>query len=141
MEQGFRDRATNVDALLKDERTAFVVIAAPRREAVTEAIYFAERLRESTSRVEALIINRMFPSYGPVPPGLTAVDEPDGGLAALIGNLRDLGGVNAQEALQVAILSDRLPEAPITRVPYLADDVHDLDGLDQVAGWLFGRSS
>ena len=61
MEQGFRDRAAKVEELLADGTTAFVVVASPRRDAVEEALFFADRLRESSGRVEALVVNRMFP--------------------------------------------------------------------------------
>ena len=68
MEQGFRDRAAKVEELLVDGTTAFVVVASPRRDAVEETLFFADRLRQSSGRVEALIVNRMFPvRSAPVP--------------------------------------------------------------------------
>jgi anion-transporting ArsA/GET3 family ATPase len=138
MEQGFRDRASKVESLLRDEGTAFVVVAGPRRDAVAEATFFADRLRESSGKIDALVINRMFPSFGPVPPVLLSA-PPSAPVAALVANLRDLDAVAAQEELQVADLAERLPGTPVVRVPFLADDVHDLDGLAMVGNWLFGR--
>jgi anion-transporting ArsA/GET3 family ATPase len=139
MEQGFRDRAARVDRLLKDPGTAFVVIAAPRRDAVSEAIFFADRLRESSGQVEALVINRMFPSFGPVPPALRDARLSDPVVAALVANLGDLDAVADQEEQHVRVLSARLPGVPIVRVPFLSDDVHDVAGLGEVGNWLFGR--
>jgi anion-transporting ArsA/GET3 family ATPase len=137
MEQGFRDRATRVQELLADPGTAFVVIAAPRRDAVAEAIYFADRLRESASQVAALVINRMFPYFGPVPAALEAGSLKSSDVAALVANLRDLDKVADREEQHVAALAERLPGAPIVRVPFLSDDIHDLDGLAAVGRWLF----
>jgi hypothetical protein len=37
----------------------------------------------------------------------------------------------------VTTLTTRLPDAPVIRVPFLADDVHDLAGLIEVGRWLF----
>jgi anion-transporting ArsA/GET3 family ATPase len=138
MEQGFRDRATRVQKLLADPATAFVVVAAPRRDAVAEAIYFADRLRETADRVEALVVNRMFPSFGPVPAALEtgSLNSPD--VAALLTNWRDLDKVADREEQHVAALAERLPVAPIVRVPFLSDDIHDLEGLAEVGRWLFG---
>jgi anion-transporting ArsA/GET3 family ATPase len=138
MEQGFRDRASRVESLLRDEGTAFVVVAGPRRDAVAEAIFFADRLGDSSGKIDALVINRMFPSFGPVPPVLlsTPASAP---VATLVTNLRELEGVAVQEEQQVAALAARLPGTPIVRVPFLADDVHDLKGLALVGDWLFGR--
>jgi anion-transporting ArsA/GET3 family ATPase len=129
MEQGFRDRASLVSQLLEDEGTAFVVVAAPRRDAVAEAIFFADRLRGSAGRVEALVANRMFPSFGAVPARL------EGSLAR---NMRDFDQVATREEAHLADLSDRLPGTPVVRVPFLSSDVHDLDGLAEVGRWLFG---
>ncbi len=149
MEQGFRDRAARVEALLADEGTAFVVVASPRRDAVTEALYFADRLRGSSRRVEALVVNRMFPFFGPVPAQLVAQEEPGvgggkgdaaSGLAQLASNLADLNRVASREEEHVALLSRRLPAVPVVRVPFLADDVHDIAGLTEVGRWLFASS-
>ncbi len=137
MEQGFRDRATRVQQLLADPQTAFVVIAAPRRDAVEEAIYFADRLHQSSERVEALVVNRMFPYFGPVPEGLDPGLAASPGVDALLTNLRDLDNVATREEQHVVALASRLPGAPIIRVPFLSDDIHDLAGLGAVGRWLF----
>ena len=130
MEQGFRDRAAKVEQLLVDGTTAFVVVASPRRDAVEEALYFADRLRESSGRVEALVVNRMFPRFGPVPVDARPPPRLDASRsAALAANLADLDRVASREEQHVAVLAERLPGAPVVRVPFLADDVHDVDGL------------
>ena len=146
MEQGFRDRASLVSQLLEDPGTAFVVVAAPRRDAVAEAIFFADRLRGSAGRVEALVANRMFPSFGAVPTELTSVSAGaggaggaagGGGAAALALNMTDFDQVATREEVHLAELSDRLPGTPVVRVPFLSTDVHDLEGLEEIGRWLF----
>jgi anion-transporting ArsA/GET3 family ATPase len=136
MEQGFRDRAERVELLLGAPATSFVVVAAPRRAAVEEAAYFADRLAGASARVSALVINRMFPRFGPpvaaAPPAGTA------GFAALTANLADLDAVGRDEEEQVRTLAQRAPDALIVRVPFLADEVHDLDGLRIVGEHLLG---
>lgn len=141
MEQGFRDRAARVQQLLADPATSFVVVASPRRDAVTEAIYFADRLRDTTEAVAALIVNRMFPSFGPVPPALAPLAGGDDQLANLATNLSDFERVSTREESYVSELAERLPGAPIVRVPFLSSDVHDLSGLEDVGVWLFGRAA
>jgi anion-transporting ArsA/GET3 family ATPase len=143
MEQGFRDRAAKVEELLVDRGTAFVVVAAPRRDAVEEALYFADRLAHSSGRVEALVVNRMFPSFGLVPAGWDPA--PNGGaggagaadVAALATNLVDLDRVASREDQHVVVLTERLPGVPVIRVPFLAEDIHDVAGLTEVGRWLF----
>lgn len=135
MEQGFRDRAAKVEQLLNDDATAFVVVSSPRRDATTEAVYFADRLRETGARgsggpasVGAIVVNRMFPSFGPAPEGLSG---------PLAENLQQLERVASSEERYVEELSARLPGAPVVRVPFLADDIHDLGGLDEIGRWMF----
>ena len=50
MEDGFRERAATVLALLADPGTRFVLVTAPQRDAVDEAVYFADRDRRSRAR-------------------------------------------------------------------------------------------
>ncbi len=139
MEQGFRDRAAKVEELLVDGTTAFVVVSSPRREAIDETLFFADRLRQTTGRVEALIVNRVFPYFGPVPDGLRVGpgNTDSAQLAALVANLEDLDRVASREQEQVKALAARLPGAAVIQVPFLAGDVHDIDGLTEVGRWLF----
>ena len=141
MEQGFRDRAELVSRLLEDPATAFVVVAAPRRDAVVEAVFFADRLQSSAGRVEALVANRMFPAFGPVPPGLASAGASStGGLGALAQNLTDFDRVARREEAHLAELTERLPGTPVVRVPFLSTDVHDVDGLREIGRYLFDRA-
>jgi len=141
MEQGFRDRAELVSRLLGDAGTAFVVIAAPRPDAVVEAVYFADRLSSSAGRVEALVANRMFPAFGPIPAPLATAAAGGGPAAALAQNMADFDQVASREEAHIASLTERVPGTPVVRVPFLAHDVHDLEGLVEIDGWLFQSST
>jgi anion-transporting ArsA/GET3 family ATPase len=141
MEEGFRNRAQRVLELLADPGTRFILVTAPRRDAIDEALYFARRLQESAISVEALIVNRLHPRFGPVP-SVTAPEGPPGSdaaaLAGLLVNLHDLEEVARREEQYFESLAERVAPAPVARVPFLADDVHDLDGLNAIAEHLFG---
>ena len=63
MEEGFRERAHAVEALLADPGTAFVLVAAPRRDSVAEARFFADRLAGAHQPVAALVVNRLHPDF------------------------------------------------------------------------------
>jgi anion-transporting ArsA/GET3 family ATPase len=135
MEEGFRRRAAAVLKLLESSGTAFVLVTSPRREAVDEATYFADRLRESAIGVDALVVNRVHPRFGG-----SEVEVPVD-LGAFSQNLQDFRAASAREEHHIADLRRRVRDAEVVRVPFLADDVHDLDGLGVIAGWLFGESS
>jgi len=143
MEQGFRERAERVLDLLSDDRTAFILVTAPRRDIVDEATYFATKLGEADIPVRALVVNRMHPSFSDAPPdGLRARADTFAGsdLGGLYGNLADFVTVAANEEAHLAGLAASVAPAPVIRVPFLRSDVHDLDGLATIAGYLFGTT-
>jgi anion-transporting ArsA/GET3 family ATPase len=155
MEEGFRDRATSVLTLLAEPSSSFVVVSSPRRDAVEEAAYFAERLAESDIPVEGLIVNRVHPRFGeegveglraraetlttmktepPAPgDGAAASDR----LAALYANLADFRQVAERERHHVAGVKARAGRAAVAYVPFLSRDVYDFDALAEVGRHLF----
>jgi len=140
MEAGFRERAAAVLQLLDDPRTAFVLVASPRRDAVAEARFFADRLEEGAIPVAALVVNRVHPTFGDGDPDtLRARAETFAGtdLGGLYANLADFAAVGRREAGHLAGLAEQVAPAPVARVPFLRSDVHDLDGLTEIAGHLF----
>ena len=56
---GFRERAQGTYDLLKAPGTAFVVVAAPERDALREAAYFVERLAAERMPLAGLVVNRV----------------------------------------------------------------------------------
>jgi anion-transporting ArsA/GET3 family ATPase len=141
MEEGFKNRANIVFDLLASPRTAFVLVASPRRDTVEEADFFARRLAESGIAVRALIVNRMHPPFGE---GLAEASRERArtlegtDLGGLYANLADFRLVASREEEHLAGLADRVAPAPVLRVPFLRTDVHDLDGLAELGTHLFG---
>ncbi|HEY7138382.1 MAG TPA: ArsA family ATPase [Acidimicrobiia bacterium] len=157
MEAGFRDRATRVMQLLADPGTRFVLVTAPRRDAIEEAEFFAARLAETSIEVDALIVNRVHPRFGDErPEGLRARaaelvgragDEADPSakaaatrLATLYDNLADFEEIADREGRHLAGVRERVGDAAVAHVPFLATDVHDFDGLREVARLLWAST-
>jgi anion-transporting ArsA/GET3 family ATPase len=144
MEQGFKERADHVLELLTDPRTAFVLVASPRRDTVEEAHYFAAKLGENDIPVRALIVNRMHPRFDDSLPEahreraqtLAGTD-----LGALYTNLADFSLVATREEEHLRGLAEQVAPAPVVRVPFLRTDVHDVSGLDDIAAHLFNGSA
>ncbi len=140
MEEGFKHRATVVFDKLASPATSFVLVTSPRRDTVVEAEYFADRLTESGISIRALVVNRMHPHFGTGLPEAarerahTLAGTDLGGLYA---NLADFQMVASREEEHLSGLAERIAPAPVIRVPFLRSDVHDLDGLAEVAGYLF----
>ena len=145
MEAGFRERAARVQALLADPCTAFVLVASPRQDTVEEAAYFARKLDESSIPVEALVVNRMHPRFGDggrveadLARATTLAGTP---LGSLYANLADFRSMADGEESHLRGLTAEVEPAPVVRVPFLADDVHDLDTLAEIGTHLFRAAS
>ncbi len=138
MEEGFKERARVVLELLDDPATAFVLVAAPRRDTVAEAHYFADRLADAELGVAALIVNRIHPLFtvdGPEKVARRAEELAGTPLGPLARNLAEFTAIAAHERAHLAGLAATAGE--VVMVPYLDGDVHDVDGLDRIASFLF----
>jgi anion-transporting ArsA/GET3 family ATPase len=150
MEDGFRQRAHRVLELLSDERTAFVLVTAPARDAVSEAGYFADRLEGAGLRVNGLVVNRIHPEFGSDDAGamrgrsqaLAAGDtDAAGRLALLYENLADFVDLARRERRHLEGLERSVGRVPIVRVPLLGVEVCDIESLSQVGHYLLGAAS
>jgi anion-transporting ArsA/GET3 family ATPase len=147
MEAGFRERASQVTALLADDDTAFVLVTSPRRDAVEEAQYFATRLADSDFAVDALVVNRMHRHYCDTDPAAlrdrarelaARRNDATDRLAAHYANLADLEEVAMRERRALAGLEHRIGDASVCHVPELGHDVHDFTALRAVGSHLMG---
>ncbi|WP_300679929.1 ArsA-related P-loop ATPase [Nocardioides sp.] len=139
---GFRQRAQQTYALLQARGTAFLVVAAPEPDALREAAYFVERLSGDRMPLAGLIVNRATTSpAGDLSPAvaLAGAEQLERSTAEDHGLTAGLLRLHADRAIRVARerqLTDRFsaahPQVPITVVPALAADVHDLGGLREV---------
>lgn len=143
METGFRHRAETVMQLLRSTQTGYVLVTSPRREAVSEATYFAEHLRERHLSVAAVVANRLHPTFGTGEHDDSSSDSTDPNAtaekAAFLENLRLLRHLaeSEREALQ-PLLRATAAATCLRTVPLLDHDVHDLAGLATVADHLLG---
>lgn len=137
---GFRERAEETYRVLKDEGTAFLVVAAPEPDALREASYFIERLRDEQMPLAGLVLNRMAVGRAPwlsVEAATVAVEATPDRLTA------DLLRCHIEELRLVARdthLRDRFvaahPRIAVTEVPTQPTDVHDLRGLRTIGNAL-----
>ena len=62
---GFRERADRTYQLLQAPGTAFLVVAAPERDALREAAYFVDRLETDRMPLAGLVLNRVHSTGAP----------------------------------------------------------------------------
>ena len=136
LEDGFRARAGEVAALLRDGRTSFVLVTSPRRDAVDEAAWFAAQLDGRGMPVRGLIVNRVQPRPVDGSPDrfrAIAAEHPGTDLAVLCTVLLEQCEIADAERAQLGDLIERVSPAPVVLVPILGSDVHDLGGLEEIA--------
>ena len=159
---GFRKRADATYQLLQAPGTAFVVVAAPERDALREAAYFVERLAADTMPLAGLVLNRVHVSEASQLSAERALaaaesleeavqDESSDGEAQADPATRDAAALLRLHADRMRVLTreqrtrDRFtalhPEVPVAQVPALPGDVHDLAGLREVGDRLADQPS
>ena len=130
---GFRERATATYSLLRSPGTAFVVVAAPEPDALREAAYFVDRLSAERMPLAGLVLNRTHPVLAPLSAtrARAAADSVRGApLAAAVLRLHaDRCDLADREERLLSRFTGAHPGVPVTRVPVVAADVTDLDGL------------
>jgi anion-transporting ArsA/GET3 family ATPase len=146
MEAGFSARSSLVLALLTSPDTAYVIVAAPRRDRLEEATWLSARLAERDIRPAALVVNRAHPNFGisatEARAQADALAKPKADLSetwATWVNVAELAAVAESEAELIKPLAAAVAPAPVVLVPLLDHDVHDLAGLGDVTGYLLGR--
>ena len=160
MSEGFRERARRVEARLTGPDAAFVLAAGPARESIRHALGLLERLDSAGVPLAGVVVNRThrWPGGGPTPDCVPEPGREAEALATLAAALAAPGFDSAAaaraafaagdgyaawvraDAEATAELAARVERRGgfVRRVPELAGDVHDLEGLALLAEWLFG---
>jgi anion-transporting ArsA/GET3 family ATPase len=141
MVDGFRERAKRVSELLADPATTFMVVCGPQGEPIEEAVYFHRKLVEAQLPVGGVIVNKVH-YLADTEAGEVAEadlrDLLDDELAARVAsNFADYQALAHRDARNVDHLARELNARRVIRIPYLDEDVHDLDGLLKIDRYLF----
>jgi anion-transporting ArsA/GET3 family ATPase len=142
MYAGFKDRAAQVQRLLRDPGSAFVLVAAPTRASLDEALFFHRRLDEAGMPFVGFVVNRVHPdpaaATGP-PRGRGTPVKIDRDLKRrLVEVFQDQQALARAERRHIAAVGEKVA-APIVRVPERETDVHDLRGLKEVGETILGE--
>jgi anion-transporting ArsA/GET3 family ATPase len=137
---GFRQRAEQTYRLLQAPGTAFLIVAAPERDAMREASYFVERLAEDRMPLAGVVVNRVHQSPAPAlsaARSLAAAEDlearGDHELTAAVLRLHaDRMQLAAREQREQEHFTSAHPTVPLVQVPAMPEDVHDLAGLRQI---------
>jgi len=148
---GFKQRAEETFALLRQPRVGFVLVASPEPMAVREALAFHERLKAAQMPFVGFVVNKVYPSR-PVSTDANAVAkamEPIVAPLGLSGTTRTMAAqalLAAHAEIETLAAADRDAigelaraggtDALLVEVPIQRDDVHDVDRLVGLERWL-----
>lgn len=119
---GFRRRAEEVERLMADRGTVFILVAGPGATRIPDTLFFARRLKEAGYRLGPVVVNRVHPQLAP--PASTE-DELDGHRL-----FRWLGDRHQQGLEELRGL---LPaEQQLVALPLRAEEPTDLGSLERV---------
>ncbi|GAB3587750.1 ArsA family ATPase [Calidifontibacter terrae] len=149
---GFRERADQTYALLKDPSTAFVVVATPERDALREAAFFVDRLETDSMPLAGVVVNRVQMTYVPsvtaprAQAAATQLDDvaqrPKGwepaDTASLLRWHAWITELGIRHAEAIARFTVRHPQVPIVQVSAAGHDVNDIDELRSIGAELSG---
>jgi anion-transporting ArsA/GET3 family ATPase len=157
MESGFTKRAVEVERLLGDARTTFCLVTTLETSPLVETQFLADELRRRKLHLGAIVVNRVLPAglrspratqasrqlrsnAAEVADDLADVTGDDAGLIAGVlteaaARFDDLSVVAKRESERLAELKGAAPVVSV--VPTLEGDIHDLDGLLNLGGYLW----
>lgn len=132
MEEGFRERADAVDALMSHAGTGFVLVTTAMAEAVEESRYFATKLGEADIAVAGLVVNRLQPTFTGIDAATVDRSGLTPGLTKQLEVLTELQAIAAAETDELAPLLADCASAQVAMVEQFDHDVHDLDGIRRI---------
>jgi anion-transporting ArsA/GET3 family ATPase len=153
---GFRQRAQETFALLRQSRVGFVLVASPEPMAVREALGFHQRLVEASMPFVGFVVNKVHRArpIATTQPAVEAALAAHAGVAqlglsgttramaarALLAAHGEIEGLALADARSVAELRQAGGAAGLlVEVPLQRDDVHDVDRLVALEQFLLGE--
>jgi anion-transporting ArsA/GET3 family ATPase len=146
MIDGFKERAEAVNKLLSDRGTVFLLVTSPEREPIDEAIFFWRKLRAARMPFGGVVVNRVHHDLL----GDAEVEDVSAELVGDLGeklagrvadNFRDYHVLARRDAHNIERLGTQLRDDRLLLVPYLDEDVHDIEGLARLDRYLFATEA
>jgi anion-transporting ArsA/GET3 family ATPase len=146
MVDGFRERAKRVNELLGDPGTSFLIVCGPQGEPIDEAVYFHRKLVEAKLPVGGVIVNKVhYETEADLEGDGVAKDlkKPLGRDLAdrVAANFADYQALAQRDARNVDHLARELKAKRVIRIPYLDEDIHDVEGLLRIDNYLFATEA
>jgi anion-transporting ArsA/GET3 family ATPase len=131
MQEGFAERAAEVQALLVAPSTAYVLVTTPIADALEEASWFTQHLAQRGVTPTAAVVNRAHPSFTTLDPDALPVAE--GVLGDQLATLASLERAARHDAAMLTAITTLFGGAAVSGVALSPAPASELDGLTAVA--------
>jgi anion-transporting ArsA/GET3 family ATPase len=140
MNEGFRERAQAVRALLASEETVVVLVTGPAAERREEAVRFHQSLREQGLHIAAVVVNQVHADVD-VEDVSAAGRLPEPLRGKLERTLSEAHALAVADAENLQRLRAAVAPTPLLSVPRFPGDVHDLSALWRAGAYLVPDTS
>jgi anion-transporting ArsA/GET3 family ATPase len=137
MQEGFAERAGEVQALLVAPTTGYVLVTTPSTDALEEASWFTQHLAERGVTPSAAVVNRCHPSFTDVDPD--AFPVADGVLGDQLATLAAMERAACHDRDMLSAITWIFGGSAVAGVALTPAPARELDGLTSVARQLAAR--
>ena len=142
---GFQERAKKVNELLADPQSMFLIVCGPQGEAVEQAIDFHAKLADRKLPFGGAVVNKVhYADPGNAETVRDALSDALGDddlVNRVAANFDDYSALADRDERAIERLEEDMGSDCVIQVPYLDDDVHDLEGLMEVNRYLFATGA
>ncbi len=144
--EGWEGRVKRVEQLLRSKRSAFILVATPEEQVLSEAEYFCSMVEEHSIELRGVVFNRVQNELA-ADVGIGGEEQVESLLTRVVSNpaIRRRMAQNflryemqaRGDQLRIEDFRSRLgSRIPVAAVPNFEEDLHDLDGLRRLHEYL-----
>lgn len=139
---GFEERAGQIQNLLQNQDSNFVAVCTAQPNSISETMDFEYKLKSFGYHLQKIIVNRVFVgekfSKTHIEADYKSIMKKTSEEVAdiLVENYKNYLPLIKRDAKEVGKLSKKIGAKNISQVPLFLSDIHDLDGLNQLTGYL-----
>ncbi len=144
--EGWEGRVKRVEQLLRSKRSAFILIATPEEQVLSEADYFCSKVQEHSIELRGVVFNRVQNELA-ADLGLQDEEQIEASLARavpsgavrrrLVQNFLRYEVQARGDQLRIEDFRSQLgAQVPVASVPNFEEDLHDLKGLRRLHEYL-----
>lgn len=129
---GFQERANAVYNLLHSNFCGFLLISSPSRVSIEDAQFFYEKIQEEKLPFVGFVVNRVHDFHHLNLESCKSVSLKADLKQKVLSIIKDYEKLSQRDAQSLDILEKKAKKKFFKKVPLLADEIHDIEGLNKM---------